>query len=163
VTAPEMNSEMSSEMSSQMSDQYVYFFDDAEFVETDRDGFRRRVMIGDHLEFWFWRIKGGADGSILHKHDSNEQLGIIMRGTLDFRIGDPDDGTRRVLNAGDFYFAPTTIWHGESVFVGDDEFDEVWILDVFAPPRTPRDGLPAQSLRPAGTAATATTTDGGAS
>jgi hypothetical protein len=68
-----------------------------------------------------------------------------------------------VLNAGDFYFAPTTIWHGESVFVGDDEFDEVWILDVFAPPRTPRDGLPAQSLRPAGTAATATTTDGGAS
>jgi NAD(P)-dependent dehydrogenase (short-subunit alcohol dehydrogenase family) len=87
VTAPEMNSEMSS----QMSDQYVYFFDDAEFVETDRDGFRRRVMIGDHLEFWFWRIKGGADGSILHKHDSNEQLGIIMRGTLDFRIGDPDE------------------------------------------------------------------------
>ncbi len=133
-----------------LHDQYVYFFDDDEFIETDRDGFRRRVIIGDHLEFWFWRIKGGADGSVLHKHDSNEQLGVIMRGTLDFRIGDAEDRTRRVLNAGDFYFAPATIWHGESLFIGDDELDEVWILDVFAPPRTMRGELPAQSKRAGG-------------
>lgn len=133
-----------------LHDQYVYFFDDDEFIETDRDGFRRRVIIGDHLEFWFWRIKGGADGSVLHKHDSNEQLGVIMRGTLDFRIGDAEDRTRRVLNAGDFYFAPATIWHGESLFIGDDELDEVWILDVFAPPRTMQGELPAQSKRAGG-------------
>ncbi len=133
-----------------LHDQYVYFFDDDEFIETDRDGFRRRVIIGDHLEFWFWRIKGGADGSVLHKHDSNEQLGVIMRGTLDFRIGDAEDRTRRVLNTGDFYFAPATIWHGESLFIGDDELDEVWILDVFAPPRTMRGELPAQSKRSGG-------------
>ncbi len=127
------------------TDQYTFFFDDDAFVETDRAGFRRRVIIGDHLEFWFWRIKGGADGSVLHKHDVNEQLGVIMRGTLDFRIGGADDHTRKVLHAGDVYLAPTTVWHGESLFIGDDELDEVWILDVFAPPRTARGALPAQS------------------
>ena len=114
---------------------YCYFFDDDLFVETDRPGFRRRVITGDNLQLWFWRIKGGADGSFLHNHPANEQLGIIMRGSLDFRIGDQDDHTRRVLHAGDLYLAPTSVWHGESVFIGDDEFGEVWILDVFAPPR----------------------------
>ncbi len=115
---------------------YLYFFDDELFEETDRLGFRRRVIVGDHLELWFWRIAGGADGSFLHKHDINEQLGIIMRGTLDFRIGAPEDDTRRVLNAGDVYLAEPAVWHGDSVFIGDDELNEVWILDVFSPPRT---------------------------
>jgi hypothetical protein len=115
---------------------YCYFFDDAEFVETDRPGFRRRIILGDHLELWFWRITGGTEGSVLHNHEANEQLGIIMRGSLDFRIGDPDDQTRRVLAAGDVYLAAATVWHGDSIFIGDDEFGEVWILDVFAPPRT---------------------------
>jgi quercetin dioxygenase-like cupin family protein len=115
---------------------YTYFFDDAAFVETERPGFRRRVIVGEHMELWFWRISGGADGSVLHNHDANEQLGIIMRGALDFRIGDADDKTRKVLRAGDVYLAPKTVWHGDSVFIGDDEFGEVWILDVFAPPRS---------------------------
>jgi len=115
---------------------YTYFFDEDEFIETDRAGFRRRVVVGDHLELWFWRIKGGAEGSFMHQHDVNEQLGIIMRGTLDFRIGEPEDATRRVLSAGDVYVAPPTVWHGDSVFVGDDELGEVWILDIFSPPRT---------------------------
>ena len=51
------------------------------------------------------------------------------------RIGDPDDETRVVLKAGEVYLAPTGIWHGDSVFIGDDEYDECWILDVFSPPR----------------------------
>jgi quercetin dioxygenase-like cupin family protein len=114
---------------------YTYFFDDEAFDETDRPGFRRRIILGESLELWFWRIKGGAEGSFLHKHDANEQIGIIMRGSLDFRIGDPADSSRKVLHAGDVYLAPPTVWHGDSVFVGDDEYDEVWILDVFSPPR----------------------------
>jgi hypothetical protein len=124
---------------------YCFFFDDEEFEDTERAGFRRRVIVGDQLELWFWRIKGGANGSVLHHHEENEQLGIIMRGALDFRIGAADDTTRRVLRAGDVYLAPATVWHGDSVFLGDEELDEVWILDVFAPPRTPssatRDGV----------------------
>jgi mannose-6-phosphate isomerase-like protein (cupin superfamily) len=119
------------------SDQrYIHFFDESKFDETDRPGFRRRIIVGEHVELWFWRIKGGGEGSILHNHVAHEQLGIIMRGTLDFRIGDVDDTSRKVLGPGDVYLAPPTIWHGESVFIGDDEYDEVWILDVFAPPRT---------------------------
>ena len=115
---------------------YCYFFDDAAFLPTDRPGFRKRVITGEHLELWFWRITGGAGGSVIHHHPANEQLGIVMRGSLDFRIGDTaDTPERRVLGAGDVYLAPTDVWHGDSVFIGDDEFGEVWILDVFAPPR----------------------------
>jgi mannose-6-phosphate isomerase-like protein (cupin superfamily) len=132
--------------SSNMADQYCYFFEDALFAETDRPGFRRRIIVGDHLELWFWRITGGAEGSFLHNHDVNEQLGIIMRGSLDFRIGDPDDHTRKVLHAGDFYLAPPTVWHGDSVFIGDEEFGEVWILDVFAPPRSEKEPAEVQTM-----------------
>jgi hypothetical protein len=122
-------------------DNACFFFDDDAFEETDRPGFRRRIIVGENLELWFWRITGGTPGSFLHNHDVNEQLGIIMRGTLDFRIGDTDDQTRRVLHAGDVYLAAPQVWHGDSVFIGDEEYGEVWILDVFAPPRsTPTNG-----------------------
>lgn len=116
--------------------QYCYFLDDDSFRETDRPGFRRRVVTGDALQLCFWRIKGGATGSFLHHHTGNEQLGIIVRGKLDFRIGDGDDPVERVvLGPGDFYLAPRNVNHGDSIFVGDEEHDECWILDVFAPPR----------------------------
>ncbi len=118
-----------------LTDQYCYFFDDAEFRETDRPGFRRRVITGDNLQLCFWRIDGGASGSFLHKHDDHEQLGIIVRGALDFRIGEDDPADRVVLAEHQAYLAPPSVWHGDSVFVGDDEYGECWILDVFSPPR----------------------------
>jgi hypothetical protein len=119
-----------------LAEHYCYFFDDDEFNETDRPGFRRRVITGERLQLCFWRIKGGASGSFMHKHDDHEQLGIVMRGSLDFRIGDEDDVTDRVvLDEHQAYLAPTSTWHGDSVFIGDDEYGECWILDVFAPPR----------------------------
>jgi quercetin dioxygenase-like cupin family protein len=119
----------------ELTNQYCYFFEEDAFEETTRDGFRRRVITGDRLQLCFWRIAGGATGSYMHQHDAHEQLGIIMRGALDFRIGDVADDTRQVLRAGEIYLAPTGIWHGDSIFVGDDEYDECWILDVFSPPR----------------------------
>lgn len=118
-----------------VNNQYCYFFEDQEFKETNREGFRRRVITGEHTQLWFWRIRGGSVGSIMHNHAENEQLGIIMRGKLDFRIG--DKGSERVvLGEGEVYLAPKSVWHGDSLFVGDDELNEVWILDVFSPPRT---------------------------
>ena len=115
---------------------YCYFLDDDKFRDTDRAGFRRRVVTGEHLQMCFWRIAGGATGSFLHHHTDNEQLGMVMRGRLDFRIGDdPDTDGRVVLEAGEAYLAPRSVWHGDSVFIGDDEYGECWILDVFAPPR----------------------------
>jgi gentisate 1,2-dioxygenase len=84
----------------------------------------------------FWRITGGATGSFLHHHVENEPLGMVMRGKLAFRIGDaPASEERVVLDTGEAYLAPRSVWHGDSVFIGDDEFGECWILDVFAPPR----------------------------
>ncbi len=119
-----------------LADSYCYFFDDAEFADTDRPGFRRRVITGDNLQHCFWRITGGASGSFLHKHDDHEQLGIVVRGKLDFRIDDdPNTSERVVIGPHQAYLAPAGVWHGDSVFVGDDEYDECWILDVFAPPR----------------------------
>ena len=119
-----------------LSDQYCHFFDEDAFHDTDRAGFRRRVITGENLQLCFWRIKGGASGSFMHKHDEHEQLGIIVRGALDFRISpDPDHEERAVIGVNEAYLAPPGVWHGDSVFVGDDELDECWILDVFAPPR----------------------------
>ncbi|MDZ7733248.1 MAG: cupin domain-containing protein [Acidimicrobiia bacterium] len=119
------------------SHQYCHFLDDDRFHKTDRPGFRRRVITGDGLELWFWRIDGGATGSYLHHHPENEQLGIVFRGRLDFRIGDhPDADERVVLGPGDCYLAPRAVWHGDSTFIGDGELGECWILDVFVPPRS---------------------------
>ena len=122
-----------------LSRQTVFFLDDEAFVETARPGFRRRVITGDGLQLCFWRIAGGTPGSYLHNHPDHEQLGIVVRGGLDFRIGDesrpPEPDERVVLGPGDSYLAYRGGWHGDSVFVGDEEHDECWILDVFAPPR----------------------------
>ena len=118
-----------------LADQYCYFLEDEEFKETDRDGFRRRVITGDNLQLCFWRIKGGSTGSFLHRHEDHEQLGVIVRGKLDFRIGDHESDDRVVLGENEIYLAHPGVWHGDSIFIGDDEFDECWILDVFAPPR----------------------------
>ena len=119
-----------------LADSYCYFYDEDAFVETDRPGFRRRVVTGENLQLCFWRIDGGVSGSFMHKHDDHEQLGIIVRGALDFRIS-PDKETeqRDVIGANEFYLAHPGVWHGDSRFIGDDEYDECWILDVFAPPR----------------------------
>ena len=119
-----------------LANQYCYFYDDDLFVGTDREGFRRRVITGDGLQLCFWRIAGGTTGSFLHRHEDHEQLGVIVRGKLDFRINDdPDSDDRVVLGEGEAYIAPKGVWHGDSVFIGDDEYGECWILDVFAPPR----------------------------
>lgn len=117
-------------------DQYCYFYDEDAFEQTDRAGFRRRVITGENLQLCFWRIDGGVSGSFLHKHDDHEQLGIIVRGALDFRIS-PDENRqeRDTLGPNEFYLAAPGVWHGDSNFIGDDEFNECWILDVFAPPR----------------------------
>lgn len=119
-----------------LTNQYCHFLDDTKFQDTQREGFRRRVITGDELQLCFWRIKHGADGSFLHRHTDNEQLGIVVRGRLDFRIGlDERTTDRTVLGPGDVYLAPRSVWHGDSNFIGDDEYGECWIIDVFAPPR----------------------------
>lgn len=119
-----------------LSSKYCYFYDEDAFVETDRPGFKRRVITGENLQLCFWRITGGTQGSFMHKHDDHEQLGIIVRGALDFRIS-PDENVeqRDTIGPNEFYLANPGVWHGDSNFIGDDEYNECWILDVFSPPR----------------------------
>src|SRR5258706_14473462 len=91
----------------QLDDNLVYFLDEARFRETDRDGFRRRVITGEHLQLVFWRIKGGSTGSVLHHHVANEQLGIVVRGRLNFRISEDKDAEDRIeLGPGEEYLGP---------------------------------------------------------
>ena len=118
-----------------LANQFCYFYDEDAFVDTDRPGFRRRVITGESIQLCFWRIKASAEGSFMHKHDDHEQLGIVAKGRLDFRIGEKDGTKRSVLGANECYLAPRGVWHGDSVFVGDEEYGECWILDVFSPPR----------------------------
>ncbi|MBG7604029.1 MAG: cupin domain-containing protein [Actinobacteria bacterium] len=118
-----------------LTDQFCHFFDAEAFKETDRPGFHRSVITGENLQLCFWRIEGGAQGSFMHKHDDHEQLGIVARGKLDFRIGDKETEERVTIGANQVYLAPRGIWHGDSNFIGDDELGECWILDVFSPPR----------------------------
>lgn len=115
--------------------QLVWFLDEDAFEETDRPGFRRRIVTGDRLQLCFWRIAGGSEGSVLHHHPEHEQLGVVVRGRLELRIGDPETAPHSSLGPGELYLAPAGVWHGDSRFVGDEEHGECWILDVFVPPR----------------------------
>ena len=47
---------------------------------------------------------------------------------------------KKYLEAQDIFeevmlIAPKGVWHGDSIFIGDEELDECWILDIFSPPR----------------------------
>jgi quercetin dioxygenase-like cupin family protein len=66
-------------------------------------------------------------GSAVPAHDhANEQLGIVLRGSLDFEIG----AERQVLTQGDIYIIPANTPH--RVVAGSDG---AVVIDVFAPPR----------------------------
>ena len=74
-----------------LSNEYCYFYDEDAFVETNRPGFRRRVITGENLQLCFWRIDGGATGSFMHKHDDHEQLGIVVVGASQARDRGPGE------------------------------------------------------------------------
>jgi len=56
-----------------LSDQFVYFLDDDKFRDTDRPGFRRRVVTGENMQLCFWRIAGGpreASSTVIRRTSS---------------------------------------------------------------------------------------------
>ncbi|HZB41996.1 MAG TPA: cupin domain-containing protein, partial [Ilumatobacter sp.] len=106
---------------------YCYFLEDDKFVDTERPGFRRRVVTGDHLQMCFWRIAGGATGSFLHHHAENEQLGMVLRGSIRFRVG----AEERNLGPGETWEIPSKTPHRAEAGP-----DGATVLDIFAPPRS---------------------------
>lgn len=66
-------------------------------------------------------------GSVVEEHDhSNEQVGIVLRGSLTFTVG----SETQVLRAGDTYNIPSGVRH--RVVTGPDG---AVVVDVFSPVR----------------------------
>jgi quercetin dioxygenase-like cupin family protein len=72
-----------------------------------------------------------------HSHE-NEQLGIVLRGTMDFRVGDE----RRELGLGGTWRIPANTPHEATAGP-----DGAVVIDVFAPPRDDFRELPSRGDR----------------
>ena len=118
--------------------QYCYFFDDDAFVEEDRPGLpqagrarrRARAVVLAH------RRRHRRLGAAQPRRQRADRDHHARRARLPDQRRPRRPVAARSCSAGDVYLANKSIWHGDSNFIGDDELNEVWILDVFAPPRT---------------------------
>lgn len=89
-------------------------------------GVRRKVMLwNDDLMAVAVRFDKGAVGTP-HAHDVHTQIGYIAAGSFEVVCG----GGKRVLKAGDAYFAEKNVSHG-AVALEDGSV----IVDIFTPKR----------------------------
>jgi quercetin dioxygenase-like cupin family protein len=88
------------------------------------DGVHGRIVHGERITLAVIELD---PGSVVpeHSHD-NEQLGICLRGSVAFRVGDES----RELGAGETWCIPGGVPH--EVHVGPDG---AVVVDVFTPPR----------------------------
>ena len=88
------------------------------------DGVLARVVEGDRMSFAVVEL---APNSIVARHQHpNEQIGIVLRGSFTFTIGDE----RRLLRTGDTYNIPAGVPH--DAVTGPEG---AVVIDVFAPVR----------------------------
>jgi quercetin dioxygenase-like cupin family protein len=83
----------------------------------------RRIVAGEKGMLVFWSMKAGAHAAA-HRHP-HEQIFWVLKGTMDFRLGDE----KRTCRTGDMAVIPGGVEH-EAWFREDTE-----VLDVFSPPR----------------------------
>lgn len=100
-------------------------------------GIAARMVSGERLTLAVVELDPGAVVAE-HAHE-NEQLGLLLRGSMDFRIGDE----RRELGAGDTWTIPSNAPH-EAVAGPDGAV----VIDVFAPPRDDWAALEPLAERP---------------
>jgi quercetin dioxygenase-like cupin family protein len=88
------------------------------------DGIAARALHGERLTLAVVELESGA---VLpeHRHD-NEQMGMVLRGSVLFRIGDEE----RELRPGETWQIPSNTLHRAEA--GPDGAS---VIDVFAPPR----------------------------
>jgi quercetin dioxygenase-like cupin family protein len=102
------------------------------------NGILARVVEGREITFAVVELEPGAIAA-LHQHP-NEQIGLVLRGTMTFKIG----GETRRLNAGDTYEIRGDVPHEATAGP-----DGAVVIDVFAPIRadwhrfTPADPRPS--------------------
>ena len=87
-------------------------------------GYLARAVHGDRATLAVIEIEPGAE--LPEHHHDNEQLGIVLSGSVTFRVG----GEERVLEQGATYAIPSDVPH--TVRAGADG---AAVLDVFAPAR----------------------------
>lgn len=89
-----------------------------------RDGITARAVEGERITMAVVDLDPNAH--LPEHHHENEQLGFVIKGTLDFRIG----SEKRVLRAGDMYVIPSHVPH-EAVAGAEG----ATVADAFAPVR----------------------------
>jgi quercetin dioxygenase-like cupin family protein len=89
-----------------------------------RDGIEARAVDGERITMAVVDLAPNAH--LPEHHHENEQLGFIIKGTLDFRI----DTERRVLHAGDTYVIHSHVPH--EAIAGPEG---ATVADCFAPIR----------------------------
>ncbi len=95
-------------------------------------GITARAVHGDRLTLAVVELDPGAIAEE-HSHD-HEQLGMILRGSLRFRIG----GEERELGPGETWEIPSNTPHR-----AEAGSDGATVLDLFAPPRSEWSDAPA--------------------
>jgi quercetin dioxygenase-like cupin family protein len=88
------------------------------------DGVHGRALHGERLTFAV--VELDPDSIVPEHNHEQEQLGICLRGSLDFRIGDET----RTLGPGETWTIPSNVPH--EVHVGPEG---AVVIDVFAPTR----------------------------
>lgn len=89
-----------------------------------REGISARAVNGDRMTMAVVDLE--PDAMLPEHHHENEQLGFVIKGSLDFRVG----SDKRVLHPGDTYVIPSHVPH-EAV-AGPEGCT---VADVFAPLR----------------------------
>lgn len=86
-------------------------------------GVEIRPIPGENMTMVFYTMEAGA---VIPEHSHpNEQMGTVLEGTIDLRIGEE----RTIVNVGDAYHVPPNMVHsGESQTPAE-------VLEVFHPPR----------------------------
>ena len=114
-------------------------FDDAASIPPQQvwEGIAARAVHGERLTLAVVELDPGAE-VVEHSHD-NEQLGIVLRGSIHFRIGDEE----RELGPGGTWSIPPNTPH--EAMAGPDGAS---VIDIFAPVREDWGGLEKQQPTP---------------
>jgi quercetin dioxygenase-like cupin family protein len=102
------------------------------------EGVAARALQGERLTLGVVELDSGA--VVPEHHHEHEQLGVVIRGSVRFRVGDET----RELGPGGTWSIGSDVPH--EVVAGADG---AVVVDVFAPPRTDWAGLEAAPARDA--------------
>jgi quercetin dioxygenase-like cupin family protein len=114
-------------------------FDDVGAIPVQRiwDGVSGRAVHGKQLTLGVVEL---APDSVVPEHrHANEQLGMVIRGSVRFRVGDET----RELGPGGTWCIPSDVPH--EVWTGPEG---AVVLDVFSPPRADWEALEREVPRP---------------